>query len=499
MSLNPKWVPMKWPCGPREIARVNEFSSGDAELRNSAEGWAKPEHLQMLRGTPVNCLVVDWATGSAEDKPQQLSLRPLIEAGRHLGISFVGRISTKQNFAAAVAAGREAGLEAVIVNGPASESADLPMIVALPRDQIDWSRTGPIFIASGGVWAGTNLKPTDENMDGDTAVAGPTSNPWVESNSWFSLLARTMAPGGVLWMDIDPPDSPATLAAEHYCLAVADTRACGSRWIVSLDNRMRAALLKREQGAMDGWARISETLSFFEAHSDWDAYAPMGVLGVVSDFGRDNAFTTEEVLNLLDRRQVQFAVIDRKKPLPDLEEWVKGILWLDEEAPTPEQQLQLLAFLRRGGQVIAAKYWGPSAVKPSKQDWLYGYSLYNLPEGRIAVADGGFPDPYQLARDTHLLVGRKDDFVRMYNPGATKYYSSIDHQRRTQVIHVLNYSTEVADYVTLWANARAQAARLWLPKPFTSPPVEQAPHSEGTSFDLPPLSVNCAVEIRRVV
>ena len=499
MTLNPKWIPIKWQCGPVESARLNEFNRGDVELKEMVEAWTQPSALRLLKGSPINCLVVDWATGTAADAGQQQALKPLIHAGRQLGLSFVGKVSAMENLAAVVTAGREAGLEAVILKGSGNWALDLPFIVQFPNDHIDWDVTTAIFSATGNIWPKANLKIMDEGMDGDTASAGPTGNPWVDSNGWLSLLASQMVPGKVLWLDIDPPDSRDILPGEEYCLAIADSRVYGgSRWMISLDGKMRAALLKKDQSAMDAWTRICQTLSFFEDHSAWDKYEPMGILAVVSDFRGQNAYASGEVLNLLNRRQFQFSIMDRTRALVIPKEWLKGILWMDEEAPNSEQHNQLLAFVQQGGLLIAAKYWGPSGVIPSKEDWLFGYDIYDVSKGRIVVAVEGLSDPYKIARDAHLLVTRRNDFVRVYNPGTTKYISSIDSARLKQVVQVLNYSTEVANYVTLWVDTRARSATLWSPKSGAPLPIGEGSANEGTSFDIPPLSVNCAVEIERL-
>ncbi len=495
MSLNAKWVPMKWPCGPLEIARLNKSKSDDAELKKTLEAWADPSTLQLLKGTPINCVVVDWAAGAAEDQAQQLALKPLIHAGRQLGLSFVGKVSAKDHLAAIVAGAHAAGLDAVTLEGPGSQALDLPTIRQFPNEKLEWNAATAVYIATDNAWPGVQLK----TMDGDTAIAGPTAAPWVNSNGWFSLLARHMAPGKTLWLDIDPPKSSHALPAEDYCLAIADSRVYASRWILSLDDKMRAAMLKRDPQAMDAWMRICETLAFFESHAEWETYKPMGVLAVVSDFSGPNAFTSGEVLNLLNRLQVQFLIMDRAHALTSPAEGLKGILWMDDDAPSPEQHEQLLTFVQQGGLLIAAKYWGPPGITPHKEDWLFGYQIYDVLKGRIVVAESGLPDPYQLAGDAHLLVSRRNDFARLYNPGTTNCYSSIDPDRRKQVVQVLNYSTEVASYVTLWVNTKAKAARLWSPKPATSSALDCKPVNEGTSFDLPPLSVNCAVEIERLV
>ena len=499
MTLNPKWIPIKWPCGPFEIARLNEFDRGVVELKEMAEAWTQPLALHLLKGTPVNCLVVEWARGTFADEAQQQALKPLIYAGRQLGLSFVGKVSATENLAAAVAAGREAGLDAVILKGSKNPNLDFPFIVQFPNDDIDWDVTTGIFSATGNIWPKANLKIMDEGMDGDTASAGPTGNPWIDSNGWLSLLASQMVPGKVLWLDFDPPDSRDILPVDEYCLAIADSRVYGgSRWIISLDDKMRSALLKKDGSALDAWTRICQTLSFFDDHSTWDTYEPMGILAVVSDFRGQNAYTSGEVLNLLNRRQFQFSIMDRTRALTIPKEWLKGILWLDVEAPNSEQHNQLIDFVEQGGLLIAPKYWGPSGVIPFKEDWIFGYEIYNVSKGRIVVAIEGLSDPYKIARDAHLLVTRRNDFVRVYNPGTTKYFASIDTARLKQVVQVLNYSTEVANYVTLWVDTRARSAKLWTPRSGVSLPVRDGSTNEGTSFDIPPLSVNCAVEIERL-
>jgi hypothetical protein len=493
MDLIPKWVPMKWPCGPLQIARANKSQNGYAGLKSTLEAWAQPSALQLVKGTPINCLIVDWASGDPQDSAQQAALRPLLKAGSELGISFVGRISATENVGAVVAAGRSAGLSAVLLEASQYPDLDLPAILQFPREKVEWGATTAVFSSTGNVWPGVNLK----TMSGNTAIAGPTGVPWVNSNGWFSLLARQMAPRKTLWLDFDPPESPSVCKLPDYCLAIADSRIYASRWIISVDDQMRAALLTKDTQATDVWNRMCETLSFFESHADWETYEPMGILAVISDFRRENAFMSGEVLNLLNRRQVQFLIMDRPRALAGLLAGLKAILWMDKEVPSADQHDTLLAFVRQGGLVIAATYWGPPGVKPHKKDWLLDYEIYNVLKGRIVVPERGFRDPYQVAKDAHLLVSRRNDLLRLYNPATTNCYASLDRDQQRQLVQVLNYSTQPASFVTLWVNARARSARLWRPAVQTSFPIQGKPASEGTSFDLPTISVNCAMEFER--
>ena len=199
-------------------------------------------------------------------------------------------------------------------------------------------------------------------------------------------------------------------------------------------------------------------------------------------------------MNLLNRRGVQFQVLDRSRPLPALTKGLKALLWLDKEAPSAEQHSQLLAFVRQGGLVIAGAYWGLPEVKPIQKDPSLQYKMYNLGKGQIAVAQEGFQDPYQVSVDTHLLVSRRNDLVRLYNPEATNCHASSDPGHRKRLVQVLNYSSKPADFVTLWVNARVGSTRLWRPGTKDALTLQGVAAGSGTDFQLPQLSVYCALE-----
>jgi len=495
MSLNAKWVPMRWPCGPIEAARISKSKPADSDLRTTIEGWAQPKTLQLLKGTPINCLVVDWASGTANDESQQRALKPLISAGRELGLSFVGKVGTKENLAAIVAAGRAAGLEAVMIDGPADPSLDLPVISGFPRDSVDWDAATDIFSATGNVWPGVVL-PT---MKGDTGVGGPTGEPWMDSNGWFALLARQMVPHKSVWLEIDLPVSSEALPVESYSRAIADSRAYGSHWVLTLDGPMRAGILNGNPQALSAWKSIGGALSFFEEHAEWAAYKPMGILAVVSDFRGTNSSLSGETLNLLSRRHVQYEVLDRRLALAGPVTGLKAVLWTDDDPPTSEQHRNLLDFVEQGGLIIAPKYWGPAGVVPRHEYWLPGYDIYDGSKGRIAVASQGFSDPFQLAREAHLLVGRENDLARLFNPGTTNCFTSMGPGRRKEIVQIVNYASNSSTYLAVWVSLNAHRARLWCPDSKTPHSLECISESDGTSFELPEFQVNCAIEIERMV
>jgi len=490
MDLDTKWVPMTWPCGPLEISRRSRFKSFSPELQETLEAWAQPSALKLLKGTPVNCLVIDWAHGKPEDSAQQQTLKPLLDAGRQLGISFVGRVAVKEGAGASVAVARAAGLSAVLLRYASGESFDLPAIMQLSREKAVGETLSTIFCTGDNVWPGVNL----ETLDEDGARAGATANPWVDSNAWFALLAGALYPGKTLWLEFAPPDSSSLHHPANYGLAVADSRAYGARWMISLDDKLRAGLAKGDPQARGIWEKLCEALAFFESHQEWQAFESEGTLAVFSDFRGDNAYFSGEVLNLLNRRQMQLQIVERSRTLPSPDQELKAILWLDKDAPRAEQIAQFLAFVRQGGLLIAAAYWGPAEVKPTKGEPSLHYDLYNLGSGQIAVAQEGFQAPDQVAVDAHLLLSRRNDIVRLYNRTTVNCRSSVDPARKRRLVQVLNYSGKPADSVTLWVNDEVKSVRLWQPGTNEALTLQGVAASPGMEFRLPTLSLYFALE-----
>jgi hypothetical protein len=489
MNLDSKWVPMKWPCGPLEAARRNKSQTIDTDLKETIEAWGQPATLGLLKGTPINCLIVEWAHGGPEDSGQQQALKPLLEVGRRLGISFVGRIEAKDGLEGAIETGRAAGLSAVLLAGPARESYALPVIQEFPRDKVAWETTSPIFSVTDNVWPGVGL----EAMKEDTVMAGPTGAPWVRTNGWFSLLGHELAPGKTLWLDFDPPDSSSLARPAAYGLAVADSEAYAGRWIISLDDKLRAALPKGNPQAMGIWAKLCESIQFFENHREWRTFKTQGVLAVVSDFRGDNAFMSTELLNLITRRHVQYQIIERAQLLSAPTQGLKAIIWVDKDTPSAQQLSKLDTFTRQGGLLITPIYWGPAGVKPYKRDPSIPYNVYNVGKGEMAVPEEGFLDPFQVAGDTHMLVSHRNDLVRLYNPGTMNLLSDIDQSHKKRLIHILNYSSGPASSVVLYVNSKDHLGRIVMPGTKTPLTIHGTAASPGTEFKLPTVADYCAL------
>jgi hypothetical protein len=133
--MNAEWTPMRWPGS-----------------------WKSPSALGLLKGTPINWLLVDKDAG----------LGPVIEEAKR------------------------AGLEVAEMASPPAGVAILP-----------------------GEWPGVA-----QSRGGGTS-AGPTGVPWVDSNSWKIRLEAARRPGANIWVDAPPKGAPVRPSAYRTAIADA--------------------------------------------------------------------------------------------------------------------------------------------------------------------------------------------------------------------------------------------------------------------------------------
>ena len=99
------------------------------------------------------------------------------------------------------------------------------------------------------------------------------------------------------------------MPARSYPLAVCDAEAAGGRWVISLDDTLRAGLAEKNAAAGATWKSVSDAVSFFEKHREWKSYRSLGVVGVISDFSGENYDFSGEILNLSSRRDLLCRVL----------------------------------------------------------------------------------------------------------------------------------------------------------------------------------------------
>ena len=489
MALGSESVPMRWPAGPLDIAlrkNVKGFSPETAELLSA---WLDPASLALVQGSPVNCLVVSWASGLPEDAAQQQALKPLIDKGRQAGLDFAGIVEGKADRPAAIAAAQSAGLAAVIMDGDPPANAGIPVIPRCEHAHLAWTANSPLLGISDGKWPGI---PQDINQAG-----GPTNLPWVDSNGAVLQIARALAPGKGVWIEFDPPPQQAAPAAEGYMLAVADPASYGARWVISLDDALRADLTAKKQPAVDTWNKVAGMLAFFEQHKQARNYEAAGLLAVISDFAGPNWFPGEEAVNLLPRLREPFRAIARSRAAAASFAGLRAIYYVDREPPEAQLRQKLIAFANDGGTLFVPSNWPNPEGPPAAAEPYLLFSLRTLGKGRLAVCKEDHPNTYDTVADIQNIVSHRNDLLRLYNAASMNFFYEASAQGGRGVIHLLNYSRRPAsDGPLFYVKEPQKSARLVSPELASPAELQWAPQEAGgAELALPRISVYGAVEL----
>jgi hypothetical protein len=263
----------------------------------------------------------------------------------------------------------------------------------------------------------------------------------------------------------DPPGKGRILTAANYQTAICDAEITGGRWAISLDDTLRAGVAEGNAAARETFSRIGATIAFFGRHAAWQAFRPLGVFGVVSDFTGDNYEMSGEILNLAARRNLQFRVIWKSQALQALVQpftGLKALIYADKAAPEAALRRKLMAFAQQGGLLITGPKWGPEGT-PTDPGFDTQFAVRNFGKGRLAVAKGELTDAFQVAAEAQFLVSHANDLVKVYNSsssGCTLVMGSPDGRRA--LLQVLAFATGRASSArTVWVREKYRAASLW--------------------------------------
>ncbi|MDX2151836.1 MAG: hypothetical protein SFV54_13945 [Bryobacteraceae bacterium] len=267
--------------------------------------------------------------------------------------------------------------------------------------------------------------------------AGPTGSPWVDSNGWKIRLAQAREPGRAVWVQLKTPEAGQEV---NRLLAMADAAWCGARWVVDFGDDLARGLAAGNDRAKGQWERLVRAAAFFEQHCGRQALAPAARLGVLSSYAGEDEFLAEEVLNLAARRHLAYRVLVKGEALAaESLAGLQAVLYCDTAAPAKGVLAALEAFVRGGGLLLArrATVAALRGATPTGESYPRAV-MYKLGRGRIAGPKHEWDDPYLLALDAHLMLSKRNDLVRLYNPGLLLPQVTSDGKRT--VVQVVNFA-----------------------------------------------------------
>ncbi len=476
-GLPASWVPARWDGGPVEVARrAGDKALSDAAVRNAISGWYDPATLDLLDGTPVNCLLLTLSAGADPqiEKSQTELVKAYARRARDRGMTALGIVYAGADPDRAVSAVSEAGLDGVVLEGEFKGgldfARDLEQRLRARGSAAPVIPIAPARLVRDAAWPVIAVEGVSPNVGtgDDTTVASATAGLWIDSNMW---LARSFhgGPDRPVWISYRArADSPG-----FYSRSVADAAAAGARWILALDDELRARLVNREAAAIAEWRAIMSDFAWFERRGGWREFAAFGSVGIILDTAAD-AEDCEEYLNLVARRQIPYRVIYRRELKASDLAGLRAALAFGFDPPSEAERKLLREFASRGGLVLTGSSWGGA---PKEQS----YTVLAEGEGEIAVYKERLPDPESVARDLNDLVPTQELGVSVFNSPSTLSYVSAAADGRRLLIRLLNYATAPAKAVSIWVTGRYPSALLEVPG---QPPVELPVKRSGARTEI---------------
>jgi hypothetical protein len=395
--------------------------------------WKSPSTIGLLKGTPINCLLVDRDAG----------LGPVIEEAKRAGL----------------------------------EVAEMPS----PPAGVD-------LIA--GEWPGVAM-----SRGGDGAAAGPTGVPWVDSNSWRIRLEAARRPGADIWVDA-PPKGVVRPSSYQMAIADAAAHG-GRWVIslhAQLAAQLAAGLVDGKADALRTWQEIAGAAAFFAKRRPWAGYLPEAVVGVISGFAGEDEFMGQELLNLIGRTNQQYAVLVKTKLPETAFRGLRAVIYVDAQPPAADVRARILDFVSGGGLLITGPKWGPPPGKAGRDEHP-AYAIRRLGRGRVAIARKHPDDPYALANDSAVLISHRYELLRFWNGGAVGSYLTVAPDRKRAVAHLLFYADRGADHVSVRIAGGWRKAALWTPDREGPRPVEMEIQQDAVELHLPVVGQYAAAEL----
>ncbi len=364
--------------------------------------------------------------------------------------------------------------------------------------EIDWASKEPLLAIRDAFWP--ELSRKGGSAAADSSEAGPTGAPWLDANGWLIQLARARSPERTVWIKSDPPENAGSLAASNYQLAVAEAWTYGAKWPVWLAPELAVQAAAGAASARQAFEQVKKTVAWVEARREWNAWKPLARLVALSDYTSPNDYTATETLILAARRNLAFIPCETRSFAEGALKGMRAVLYIDDAALPAACVAALDRFMKAGGLVLALKKPAEAfrsrggAGEPHPRFDVYGYG-----KGRLAVSKGDYDDPYLLAQDTHLLMSKRHDAVRLFNAGSIQWFNTVSADGKRWLVHLLNYSRRgSANQVSMQSWQAVKAARFHSPETAEAVTLEAHRETGHDEFHLPRFTVHASIELELV-
>ncbi|HVW86545.1 MAG TPA: hypothetical protein VHB50_17790 [Bryobacteraceae bacterium] len=426
IAMYPDWVPARWPS---------------ADLKS----------LDLLAHTPINCLWLErpqWSAAFAAEAAKR-GIATLGVIHREGDPIEAARELAKSGFTGGVIEGAFDDYSLLIISGTLAK-AKMPVIESGSRSRLHFDSDLPLLSTSQGMWPGIHVEK------GGSASAGPTANPWIDTNTGFLRFARA-ATDATIWVAVQPP--PKTVyPVQRYLQAIGDAAMNGSRWVISLDDDLWRRLMAREPKALKDWSAIAAALRHFEDHREWRSARPAGEVGLIEDY--DEARLSGGLFDMLAAKHVPvFAMPSSNRNAPAVSR-ARVVI-----NPDPARQTSA----PEGAAIVEGPALTAKRPPATEDDFIF---------------DATDTRPNTIWQKASAVIGRQNMGARLFNVSSMLSNVLALRGQKQLVLHLVNYSDYPASGITARVLGVYRHARLYRPG---EPPVdletEKVEDGTGVSID----------------
>jgi hypothetical protein len=436
--------------------------------------WLETKTLELLTGTPVNCLLIEW-------KPDQKGPAAAFSAAAaDRGIETLAVIRPGGDAVEAARNAMSAKLAGVVLEGDfptgtaekvSGVAGSMPVIELASRNRMKLDGKAPIIGTYQGVWPGIQL------LEDGAAKAGPSGSPWINTNAGFLRAAGAFGNNAIWIANLPPPKT--VINPENYLQAIGDAAMVGARWVIALDDDFAGNLFKRDAAALKNWQRMAQLLKFYDVHREWRAYQPAGKLAVIQS-AKDGALLSGGILDMIAARHTPVRAVPPERLKAEVLKGATMAVDVDAASLTPQEREVLKQFTRAGGTLLTAPPGWNEGTAP-KQDQI------TLDEKELKRLD-------DIWHDVQSMIGRSNLGARLFNVSSmlSNLLSSPDGKQ--VLIHLVNYANYPVESVTVHVLGDYKQAWLYTPEG-TEKKLDVYKVDEGTGIDIEQVSVTAVLRL----
>ncbi|MBA3974720.1 MAG: hypothetical protein C0504_10960 [Candidatus Solibacter sp.] len=351
----------------------------------------------------------------------------------------------------------------------------LRVMAFLKTGQMAWDVSPAEAVVRGGNWPGIHAV--------DVGSAGASEKPWVDANAYLYAYLRGMYPNRPALAGYRP-DKDSGVAPERGVphssveMGIAEARAAGGNWIISLPDLYREGLLKGDARATAAWNRLARTLDLLAAHQKTLDGATAATTAII---GRDwdQAY---ELLNMSYRNNL-FPKVIHEDRIGALAGSGLRVVAAASVSPKRDGQSHLLGFAKAGGTLVLApietageRWWSPAA--PAKPPAEKDQHWQGLGAGSVLVNLDPVIDPGEFALDLIDALRARHRDLRIWNaPAVLGMVHHIDRKR--SLLTLINYGGAHRDIVMV--RVAGTYGKAVLRRPGLPPAAMEAKSREGAT------------------